>query len=342
MLLHNSKIQYKTGVVIIKNMIIKSIFRISLLFTVILTSIWIIIARPVYTPQTLHDVEALVNTAALQQHVIFLTETTVPRNSENPENLALAADYIKQQFKQSTARVNFQTYPDQGREYKNIIAHYGPETDERIVIGAHYDAYANLPGADDNASGVAGLLELGKLLSALPLKNQVTLVAYTLEEPPYFASDKMGSYVHAAMLQQQNVKIKIMIALEMIGYFSDEPGSQVYPIPMLNLFYPDAGNFIAVIDRLQSNKAAAIKAAINTYTDLSAYSINAPDYVPGIALSDHSNYWLFDYPAVMVTDTALYRNQAYHTPQDTHDRLNYKNMAKVIYGIFQYIKTIAS
>ncbi len=323
-----------------KYRIVNYCFRISLLLCICLILIWVIIARPIYIAQNSYITEGLVDTEALKQHVIYLSQTFIPRNSENPENLAKVADYIKEKLDETSHHVMFQNYKAHKHEYKNVVARYGPKSGEIIVIGAHYDAYSIYPGADDNASGVAGLIELGKLLNSYPLKKPVVLVAYSLEEPPYFATDKMGSKIHAFLLRSQDVKIKLMISFEMIGYFNDEKGSQRYPVPLLDLFYPKRGNFIAVVDQLMSNNAVDLKSTINKYTDLAAYSINAPEYIQGIDFSDHRNYWSVGYPAVMVTDTAFYRNLAYHTSKDTYERLNYNNIAKVIYGVFKYIQKI--
>lgn len=186
---------------------------------------------------------------------------------------------------------------------------------------------------------MAGLIELGRLLSSVALERQVLLVAYTLEEPPFFASETMGSYVHASSLTSK--KVKIMISLEMIGYFSDDPNSQNFPISLMSLIYPSQGNYIAIVDRLTANDAVRLKSAINKYTDLPAYSINAPASIVGVDFSDHRSYWHFGFPAIMVTDTSFYRNTAYHTKHDTHDRLNYVLMAKVVYGVFKYVQEIA-
>ncbi len=274
----------------------------------------------------------------LSDHTIFLSENTTPRNSDNPDKLIQAAKYIERVFNDSSKNVSLRYFDVDGKNYANVVAKYGPDSEEVIVIGAHYDAYSNFPGADDNASGVAGLIELGVLIATLDLKTGVELVAYTLEEPPYFATENMGSARHATTFRQKGKKIKIMISLEMIGYFSDEEDSQQYPLTLLSLLYPSKGNFIAVIDQVLSNHAQRIKSAINRHTDLAAYSINAPAFIPGVDFSDHKNYWSNDYPAVMVTDTSFYRNKKYHTNGDTYDRLDYKKMAKVVYGIFKYVQ----
>ena len=302
--------------------------------------LWMFIARPANFAAGHYAPEHRVDPLLLQEHVRKLSEEFVPRDSNHPENLLRTAEYIKNALRSSAAHVALQAFNVQKQQFVNVLAEYGPETEDMLVIGAHYDAFFNLPGADDNASGVAGLIELGKLLKKIPLRTRVELAAWPLEEPPYFAGSDMGSAVHARSLKEKGKHVKLMIALEMIGYFSDEKGSQHYPATLLKLFYPNRGNFIAVVDQVVSNQAQKVKSALNRFTDLPAYSINAPSFLPGIDFSDHRNYWAEGFPAVMVTDTAFYRNLAYHTENDTCDKLNYEKMAKVVYGIFKYIEEI--
>lgn len=313
-----------------------------ILFILLLGIIWITLTRPVNFKQGSYEPELVVNPQLLEEYVQQLSEEFFPRNSDNSENLIQAAEYIRDSLSGSTSSVELQNFDVSGRRYANVIAKYGPKSDETIVIGAHYDAYAELPGADDNASGVAGLIALGRLLSETKLNTRVELVAFTLEEPPFFASQNMGSAIHALSSKEADKKIKIMISLEMIGYFSNKKGSQSYPLRLLEIFYPDRGSFIAVVDEVFSNRAQGIKSAINRYTDLPAFSINAPSLIPGVDFSDHRNYWAQGYPAVMITDTAFYRNYEYHTSGDTYDRLDYVKMAKVVYGVFKYIQEIDS
>ena len=161
------------------------------------------------------------------------------------------------------------------------------------------------------------------------------LVAYCLEEPPFFATDKMGSAAHAARLNRDRVPVIGMISLEMVGYFSDAPGSQTYPAAIMGLLYPDNGNFIGVVGRFQDmGLTRTVKAAMLGASDLPVFSINAPPLVPGIDYSDHRNYWPYGHEAVMITDTAFYRNFHYHTNEDTAGTLDYKRMAKVVQGVF--------
>jgi len=165
---------------------------------------------------------------------------------------------------------------------------------------------------------------------------------YTLEEPPFFGTEDMGSAHHAKWLHDQKVRVKCMIALEMIGYFSSAADSQLYPIPALKIFYPNKGNFIAIVGRLGQRKIVRkIKGYMKGATDLPVYSFNAPLIVPGIDFSDHRNYWKYGYEAVMITDTAYYRNQEYHEPGDTAERLNYELMGKAVIQVFEAIKGLA-
>ncbi|HEX2236918.1 MAG TPA: M28 family peptidase, partial [Gammaproteobacteria bacterium] len=236
-----------------------------------------------------------------------------------------------------------QPYELNGKTYRNIIASFGPETDERIVVGAHYDSVAaNVPGADDNASGVAGLIELARLLGQATLPMKIELVAYTLEEGQHFRTQRMGSAVHAHSLKERGVPVRAMLSLEMLGYFTDVPDSQHYPHPLLKLFYPSRGNFIAVVGKLdQPLIVRRVKSAMRDASKLPVYSINAPLWVPGIDFSDHRNYWDAGYDAVMITDTAFYRNPNYHTPHDTPDTLDYTRMAMVVQGVYAAVVVLA-
>jgi hypothetical protein len=283
-----------------------------------------------------------VDPARLEAHVRALAETFSPRDEVHPENLDRAAAYISQQFQEVGGEVEDQPFEMHGTVYRNVIAHFGPRTRERIVVGAHYDAAGPFPGADDNASGVAGLIELAGLLAKSPLRTQVELVAFTLEEPPRFASGAMGSAVHAASLKKQGVPVRAMIALEMIGYFTDAPGSQQYPLPVLRLFYPSRGNFIGVVGKLgQGALVRRVKKAMRRTAPLPVESISAPPSLPGVDLSDHRNYWAVGYPAVMITDTAFYRNDNYHTAADRPETLDYRRMAGVVEGVYGAVVELA-
>jgi Zn-dependent M28 family amino/carboxypeptidase len=278
----------------------------------------------------------------LKAHVQKLSQEFFPRDSEHTENLDQAAEYIKSQLLQYSNDVSDQIYTAEKKDYKNVIAKFGPQTNRVVVIGAHYDACEELPGADDNASGVAGLIELARLLKEKPPQNfAVELVAYSTEEPPFFRTEGMGSFIHAQSMKSQNKEVIAMVSLEMIGYFSDEPGSQNFPMALLKLFYPSKGNFIAVVSNFASYELTGkFKKAMTNATDLPVYSMNGPSMLRGVDFSDHLNYWKLGYPAVMVTDTAFFRNEAYHTKEDTFDRLDYEKMAKVVEGVAAAVQSL--
>lgn len=278
----------------------------------------------------------------LQEHVRLLSETFAPRDESHPEHLDRAAAYIHGELERAGGMVSEQAYDVNRTTYRNVIAWFGPDTKERIIVGAHYDVAGEQPGADDNASGVAGLIELAYLLRQTPLPLRVELVAYTLEEPPYFSTEAMGSAIHAASLKRLGVRVRAMIALEMIGYFTDAPNSQHFPFPLLKLFYPSQGNFIAVVGKLgQGSIVRRVKRAMQKASPLPVYSINAPRWIPGVDFSDHLNYWKAGYPAMMITDTAFYRNPHYHTIHDTPDTLDYQRLAMVVQGVYAAIVALA-
>lgn len=308
-----------------------------LLITPVLV-LWFTLTQPTFSKNSKST--KTVDSKKLQEHVVTLSQTFHPRNEVAIDNLNKCADYIYEHFTKADAtEVQFQEYETGRRTYKNVTAIFGKKTNKRIVIGAHYDTCGMTPGADDNASGVSGLIELGYLLQKYPLEQTIELVAYTLEEPPNFKTKWMGSYVHAQRSHDAGIQIDLMISLEMIGYFTDEKEQQ-YPFPLLKLFYPSQGNFVAIVSHLADISATRkLKVGMNGATDIPVYSINAPAALQGIDFSDHHNYWKFDVPGLMVTDTAFMRNFEYHKPGDTADRLNYDKMGQVVVAVYEAIAT---
>jgi hypothetical protein len=285
---------------------------------------------------------ATVDPESLSGHVVTIAQRFSPRSFADEENLAACADYIAAQFAETGGQVTRQPYSVYGRTYENVILTLPGADDARVIVGAHYDACDDTPGADDNASGVAGLIGLGRLLGRAKLQHTVELVAYCTEEPPFFATDHMGSAHHAGELRRQDVTVRAMIALEMIGYFSDERGSQAYPVRIFRLFYPSRGNFIAVIGNTkQRSLIREVKRSMRGATELPVRSACVPVSLPGVDFSDHRNYWAKGYPAVMVTDTAFFRNKDYHRPGDTAERLDYDRMADVVVGVFEAVKVLS-
>jgi len=307
---------------------------------VLTAAVLLIVALCLYMTQPLIRIANVsspisVDPARLERHVRALSESFVPRDESHPENLDRCAAYISREFEGAHARVSEQPFTVAGKTYRNVIARFGPETKEVVVVGAHYDAAGPLPGADDNASGVAGLLELARLLGNAQLSIRVELVAYTLEELPFFRSEQMGSAVHAKALKREGAVVRVMFSLEMIGYFSDARDSQHFPSSVLSLFYPTEGNFISVVGKIGAGMLVRkIKKAMAEATSLPVYSINAPRQIPGVDFSDHLSYWREGYPAVMITDTAFYRNTNYHTMWDTAERLDYQRMSQAVGAVY--------
>ncbi|MGH8009051.1 MAG: M28 family peptidase, partial [Candidatus Binatia bacterium] len=284
---------------------------------------------------------ASVSPARHEAHVRMLSETLFPRDVGHPENLDRVAAYIRQEFERAQGRVAEQPYQAMGSTYRNVIALFGPDTKERVVVGAHYDTAGERPGADDNASGVAGLIELAYLMSKTSLPVCVELVAYTLEEAAFHTA-QMGSAVHATSLKQQGIPVRVMFSLEMIGYFTDAPHSQSFPLSILAAFYPAEGNFITVVGKFgQGSVVRQVKKAMRSASPLPVHSINAPRWVRGVDFSDHRSYWDVGYKALMITDTAFYRNKNYHTAQDTADTLDYQRMAMVVQGVYAAVRAFA-
>ncbi len=313
-----------------------------LVVTGVLVVAWALVTQPLL-PRAPKAATVNTDPARLEVHVRMLSETLVPRDESHPHMLDRTAAYIRREFEHAGGTVSDQPYDSDGKTYRNVIALFGPDTAERIVVGAHYDSVAaDVPAADDNASGVAGLIDLAYWLGATSPPMQIELVAYTLEEGQHFRTQRMGSFVHARSLKQQGVPVRAMISLEMLGFFSDAPNSQRYPHPLMNLFYPTQGDFIAVVGKLnQPMVVRRVKAAMQAASLLPVFSINAPRSVPGIDFSDHRNYWEMGYDAVMITDTAFYRNPNYHTPRDTAETLDYQRMAAVVQGVYAAMLALA-
>ncbi len=272
---------------------------------------------------------------------LVLTETF--RNYLNVETLNQTAADIFKRFQDFGYSPEYQDFEVQGTIFKNVIASIGPPSAPRLIIGAHYDVYGNQPGADDNASGVAGLIMVAKLLKSFEssLKKRVDFVAYSLEEPPFFRTEHMGSFFHAKSLHDQQVEVAGMVVLEMIGYYSDEPNSQHYPVGFMKWFYPSEGNFIAVISNLSSSSLRGEFKAFMQRASIDVQSLAVPKALFGVDLSDHRNYWHFGYPAIMITDTSFYRNHHYHQKTDTIDTLDFSKMKEAIRGVFFGVLNLA-
>lgn len=304
-----------------------------------LALIVVLVTQPVLPPA--RRAASTASPDRLRQDVEALVALS-PRDLDHPERLDRAAEYMRSGLESAGARVSDQPFTVAGRRVRNVLADFGAADGPLLVVGAHFDAFGGMPGADDNASGSAGLLELARLLAVEPTAGRVTLAAYTLEEPPSFGSALMGSAYHAASLRKEGARVTAMLSLEMIGDFSDAFRSQGYPFPGMSLLYGTRGNYIAVAGRLSEiGLARRVKSAMLGVSGLQVQSINAPPRFGGIDLSDHASFWKEGIPALLVTDTAFYRNARYHGPEDTPDRLDYVRMARVVSGVHRAVLALA-
>lgn len=280
----------------------------------------------------------------LERTVKFFAEDIGSRGHIQMDALNKASDYIGSELSKYGYDIQYQPYDVDGVEYRNVFTiKKGLKSPDRVlVIGAHYDTVIGTPGADDNASAVAVMLELARLLKDVPFDKTLHFAAFTLEEPPFFRSRLMGSYVYAEGLKKGGTDVEGMICLESIGYFTDRQESQLFPLPFFRLIYPTTGNFIIFAGNLGSkgflNRA---KEGFIRGTDLPLETISAPSIIPGMDFSDHRSFWKFGYNAFMVTDTAFYRNPNYHTAGDLPETLDFKRMSKVVLGLRSSIEKLA-
>lgn len=279
----------------------------------------------------------------LVRTVNMLADEIGPRAYHQTDALKKTSDYIKGELGSYGYDVSVQSYRAEERTFENVFTEKkgirAPDT--IIVVGAHYDTVEGTPGADDNASGVAALLELARLLINEPLGMAVHFAAFVLEESPFCRSRFMGSHVYAENLHQSRMKVEGMICLESVGYFRDSPQSQMFPLSFFRFMYPTTGNFIAFVSDFRSkgflNRA---KTGFRKGTAFPVESISAFSAVPGIDFSDHWSFWKFGYQAIMVTDTAFYRNPNYHEAGDVPEILDYECMTEVVIGLKSAIKEL--
>ncbi len=270
----------------------------------------------------------------LYNHVEFLTSIRPFRNYKNLESLQTAADYIHKQFSKTDLCVSRQAWNAKGNIYENVIASFQPEKKQRFIVGAHYDVYKNIPGADDNASSVAAILELGRLLSAdyPTIPFGIDLVAFCLEEPPFFKTNMMGSYIHAKSMHENNMDVIGMIALEMIGYYGmpdEKKEDDVYYL------------FVSGIRKYDDfNKA--ISTLLKEDTSMNSRRISFADDYKNNGPSDHRNYWRFNYPAAMIIGSGKGKNPHYHQPTDTIETLDFAVMTEAVnsinYAVLNFLK----
>lgn len=301
---------------------------------------------------------------SLRSHVEMLAGDIGARSlTSAPANLEIAAGYIEHQFQLPGADVSSQffevdllseknrvisadaiNFPATTHSTRNIVCEVrgGTRASEIVVIGAHYDSVYDCPAANDNGSGVAALLELAKLASQWKPQRTLRFVAFTNEEPPFFHTDKMGSFQYAKRCTELKENVVAMVSLETIGYYTQEPGSQSYPHPLFRTFFPNKGNFLLLVSNFRSygllcEAATAFRSGVKFPSE----AITLPESISGVTFSDHDSFWKFGYPALMVTDTANFRYPHYHTNQDTPERLDYPSLARVTTGLRNVLTKLA-
>ena len=279
----------------------------------------------------------------LAVHVHELSTKIGERNLSRPAALSQARSYIESQLEGFGYTPHRQCYAVAENQVCNIEAEIRgvAALQDMLVIGAHYDSAANTPGADDNASGVAALLELTRLLRETKRSTTLRFVFFVNEEPPYFQSRNMGSVVYSRQLREQNTHVIGMLSLETLGFYSDTPSSQKYPFP-LGLFYPSRGNFVAFVSDHQSDKLL-YKAIVSfrESTQFPSEGIAAPPSWEGVGWSDHWAFWQVGYPAIMITDTAVFRYPFYHLSNDTESKINFERLARVVGGLQNVAESLA-
>jgi hypothetical protein len=280
----------------------------------------------------------------LSEHVKYLSETIGERNLSKAGTLKSAADYIRSSLQQEGYSVTEQTYSVGGHQVCNLEAKLvGSETGgETVVVGAHYDSVEQSPGANDNASGVAAVLEVARIFKGSRPRRTLRFVLFVNEEPPYFQTESMGSLVYARQLHRDHIPVSAMISLETIGCYSDAPGSQKYPV-LLGLLYPNRGNFIGFVGNPSSR--ALLRQVVRKFRETTRFpseGVAAPEGWPGVGWSDQWSFWQEQYPAIMVTDTALFRYPYYHTPFDTPNRVDFGKMTRVVSGVRRVVEALSS
>lgn len=281
--------------------------------------------------------------AELVDHVQKLSGEIGERNLRRYPQLQSAAQYIEGELTKSGWKVRRDEYDAQGVRCYNLEAELPGESPEIVLIGAHYDTVDGSPGANDNGSGVAALLALSRRLSGSHNARTIRLLAFVNEEPGYFQTSQMGSFVYATRCRSRGDRIQAMMSLETIGYYSNENGSQSYPAPGLGLFYPRAGNFIGFVGNVASR--SILRDSIGEFrrhAQIASEGAALPPAIPGIGWSDQWSFWQNGYPGIMVTDTAPFRYPHYHEASDTPDKLDYDSMTRVVVGLEHVIRHLAN
>jgi hypothetical protein len=278
---------------------------------------------------------------ALHDHVHALSVVIGSRSIQEYGKIQEAELYIRTFLEKQGISFALQGYDHEGKRYNNIVVTLEGTShrEESVIIGAHYDSVYGAPGADDNASAVAVLLELCRDLKDYQPGRTLKMIFFVLEEPPSFMTPAMGSFVYAQQAYDRGERIHGMICLEMVGYFNEAEGSQAFPVPGLQWIFPDRGNFIGVVGNVHSRELTlAVAEALKVGSKLPVEHLVALPFIPGIGLSDHGPFWKMGFRAVMVTDTAFYRNPNYHGSKDTIETLRFDKMSQLVGGMVHVVE----
>ncbi len=292
----------------------------------------IIVSGPIIAQPGEFDTGAVASAGNMRETVRTLAEEFAPRDVGHPAHLEATANWLLARFQEYGLEASFQEYVVDGRTFRNVVAvQPGAIASAPVtVLGAHYDSFGSGPGANDNASGVAVLLETARTLPQRCGRGDRYFVAFSTEEPPHFGTDRMGSHAFAADLQARGIEVDLMIALDSVGYYSREPASQRFPVKGMEYLYPSRGSFVAVVGDLGAGRwIKRVKLGLRATRGVGVVSFRGPASL-GVDLSDHSAFRKLGYPAVLVTDTAFLRDDAYHTADDRPERLHYPKMARLV------------
>ena len=279
----------------------------------------------------------------LNRYIKIIADDIGEHNYIFYNQLIQVENFLNERLSQAGYAVKTQEYSVDGKVFRNLeIEIRGTEKpDEIVIVGAHYDSVVGSPGANDNGTGAVAILALAEKFATLKPKRTLRFVEFVNEEPPFFWSENMGSWVYAQRCKERQENIVAMLSLETMGFYSQASNSQQYPVNILKLIYPNQGNFISFIGNISSR--SLIHQAIGKFRNSAQFpsqGVSLPNFIPGVGWSDHWSFWQAGYPALMVTDTAPFRYPYYHTQQDTPEQIDYYGLTLVISGLESVIQDL--
>lgn len=282
--------------------------------------------------------------AELERHVRVLAEEIGERSVDLPEAMESAARHVAAEFEKAGFAPRREPFAAAGTTFVNVIAEVagGAKRDEIVVVGGHYDSVRGSPGANDNATGVAATLAIARRLAASKPERTLRFIAFACEEPPCFQTEEMGSLVHARGCAARGENVVAMLALETLGCYRDEEGSQTYPVRGLELVFGTRANFVAFVGPVGSR--SLVRSAVRSFRDhatVPSEGAALPESVPGVGWSDHWSFARIGVPAVMATDTAIFRDSAYHTDRDLPGRVDFERLTRTTSALVRVVDALA-